>query len=125
MIATEAQLAAIDAIIRCYLRGVKGSMDLFDISTLESKFIGKPVRVIKTPYRYESRLTGEVFEGFNYAADSTDQTVESLNQHANVLRLWLPGIMGTMDYRTDRLNVYFAEQEDVDGMFTISRLSWG
>lgn len=106
--------------------GVALRMD-FDQSTNELglEYLGKKVRVLKTPYRYESKRTGEVFEGFNYTADPTDETIASLKQQANVLRLWFPGIMGTMDHRTDRLNVHFAEDEDVDGMFTISRLAWG
>jgi len=38
-------------------------------------------------------------------------------------RFWTPGTVGTMDYRTDRLNIYIDRPNGED--FEITRMSWG
>lgn len=93
------------------------------IDDLLTKYVGRTLRSIKTPFRHEGR-SGKVYEGFDYYADADDPTYIALMAEARIVRIWFPGTVGTMDYRTDRLNVRFHEADD-NGVFTIAQLSWG
>jgi len=84
-------------------------------------FLGKEVLVKITPREYK---------GFNcdkYDVSEEDMTIPSLEAEALKdglsLRVWLPHMMGTMDYRLDRLNVHIDEQKD--GTFQITRINIG
>ena len=49
-------------------------------------------------------------------ADKDDATLAEMKQVAEqnglILRLWWEGIMGTMDYRTDRINAHIEKGND-------------
>jgi hypothetical protein len=84
-------------------------------------FLGKEVLVKITPREYK---------GFNcdkYDVSEEDITISSLRAEALKdglsLRVWFPRSRGTMDARSDRLNVHIDEQKD--GTFQITRINIG
>jgi hypothetical protein len=118
-----------------------------DLDPTLAAFIGKTVqttRVVKTKTldlpgdRGPTTFTIKEFIPASAASDPTrpdlhdlytETTLRALQDTANALglhiRVWFPGMMGTCDYRTDRLNVYFTEKDPEDGVFTISELALG
>lgn len=75
-----------------------------NIASLFNKFAGKEVQVIK------SRLAAS-----NPVVDELKQAAEDAGL---ILRLWLPGTVGTRDYRTDRLNAHV--NKEADGKYRIA-----
>jgi hypothetical protein len=87
-----------------------------DVSAQFNKFAGKEVAVTETPYKLELKNLGMTYEGVNADYDDKDPVISSLKEEASKagfsLRIWMPESVGTMDWRTDRLNVYIAKEPD-------------
>jgi hypothetical protein len=81
-----------------------------DLAKAFNKFSGREVSVTETNENYKGRsyTRAEI-------ADN-DATISEIRAAAAAMglkvRVWLPGTMGTMDYRTDRLNVNVAKGND-------------
>ena len=91
------------------------------MSTAYDSFLGREVRV--TSETKELEILGKVMSFTNHDLAADDVVIAEIEAlHPNV-RLWLPGTFGTMDYRTDRLNVHV--EETSEGVFTITEISVG
>ena len=56
--------------------------------------------------------------------DENEPTIAAIKaEWSGKFRVWLPGQMGTMDYWTDRLNVYVEKNDDGD--YVIKRFATG
>lgn len=87
------------------------------------KFMGRKVNVQETPHKYT--VAGKEYDT-PLTAISADETVVNEIEEllgGGWLRVWLPGTMGTMDYRLDRLNVHISKMND--GSYQITRINWG
>jgi hypothetical protein len=62
------------------------------------------------------------FAGKEVQPDANDPTLRAMQKAASdngfKLRIWFPGTMGTMDYRTDRLNAHV--DKGADGKYRVS-----
>jgi len=75
-----------------------------NVTELFNKFAG---RELKDP----GRVTCDI--------DSTLGEIEQVAKDNGLkLRIWFPGTVGTMDYRTDRINVHV--EKDAAGKFIVS-----
>jgi hypothetical protein len=87
-----------------------------------NKFVGREVPVAEQQKTYTSRRTGESMPYTVCALDETSPVVKELREAAAAsglkLRIWLPGTMGTMDYRLDRLNVHI--NKEADGKYRVA-----
>ena len=87
-----------------------------DLTAIFWKFAVREVPLIEKPYEIE--IEGlDTIEGTQIElADQNDPTLAEMNQIASQnglnLRVWWPGIMGTMDYRTDRVNAHIKKGDD-------------
>lgn len=82
-----------------------------DVSHIFNKFAGREVPMKEEPV---------VIRGKTYhqtkLVDENDPTLKEMHDAAKKaglrLRVWLPGTMGTMDYRTDRVNAHVTKEAD-------------
>lgn len=82
-----------------------------DVSHIFNKFAGREVPMKEEPV---------VVRGKTYTqtklVDENDATLQEMRDAAKAaglrLRVWLPGTMGTMDYRTDRVNAHVEKGSD-------------
>ena len=91
------------------------------------KYVGQVVTVEKSEHArerngkkvYTSRV--EVTEN-----DPVIREIESLlAKESLLLRIWLPGSIGTMDFRPNRLNVHISEEPADSGVYQINRVDFG
>ena len=89
-----------------------------ELSKIFNKFVGKEVKMNEVVHN-RPRIGSYTQVSL---ADENDPTVVSMRKAAEKnglkLRLWWPGIMGTMDYRTDRVNAHI--EKETDGKYRIS-----
>lgn len=90
-----------------------------DLSKKFAKFAGREVNAVEKNFDYKIGDTTYPMTEVHLAKD--DPAVAELNaavKKANLsLRLWLPGMMGTMDYRLNRLNAHV--EKAADGKYRI------
>lgn len=87
-----------------------------------NKFAGREIEVIEN--KQDIVIGGKTYPVTDVKLkDKNDPVISELRQAAEKaglkLRLWLPGSVGTMDYRTDRLNVRV--EKETDGKYRISK----
>lgn len=88
-----------------------------------SKFIGRKVKVAETIHIY--RRKDKEIEYVECELDPSETIVsevvaETNNSH---IRVWLPGVLGTADYKGNRINIYIKKQPD--GSYQVERISYG
>jgi len=90
-------------------------MDAEDIDVYQ-KFIGKRIQVV-----WEK--PGDI----STVKLDNDPTIETIKSMYPKVRVWLPGTLGTADFRTDRLNVKIGPVVDRDyaSGFCIKKIYWG
>lgn len=81
-----------------------------DLAKAFNKFSGREVTVTETSENHNGRsYTRAEITG-------NDATISEIRAEAAAmgleLRVWLPNSMGTMDYRTNRLNIKIAKEDD-------------
>jgi hypothetical protein len=96
-------------------------MAKFNLDTDFNRFAGKEVDVIET---VENTKHGRV-SSMRVVEHSpvVDELRAALEEAGFSLRLWLPGLAGTSDHRTYRVNVHV--NKDADGKYRIGRFDIG
>ena len=90
------------------------------------RFVGRPVKIIEKNYS-RTNYKGETKEYVEETYDENDATISEIRVVARdadlKLRIWTPKTVGTMDFRTDRINV---KMENVgEGFFQIKQINVG
>jgi len=90
------------------------------------RFVGRPVKIIEEKYS-RTNHKGETKEYVEETYDENDATISEIRVAAREadlrLRVWTPKTVGTMDFRTDRINV---KMENVgEGFFQIKQINVG
>lgn len=84
------------------------------------QFVGHIVRVVES----KRTIGEEEYTEHNVAPD--DETIALIKKVAAEeglkFRVWLPGTRGTMDHRTDRINIHVDES---DGVYKVTRTRIG
>ena len=87
-----------------------------DVSRQFNQFAGREVAVTEKDMTEFYKKLGFDFSGVEAHLDENDPVIKELSEAVAKtglqLRIWLPGTMGTMDYRLDRLNVHVAKEAD-------------
>lgn len=93
------------------------------ITSAFNKFAGREVEVVEETKTHHFKHLGDITLTEVHLKDPNDATLQEMRDEAAVLglklRVWLPGTVGTMDYRTDRLNVHIGKEED--GKYRVSK----
>jgi len=96
-------------------------MAKFNLDTDFNRFAGKEVDVIET---VKNTKHGRVSNSSVVEPSPVvDELRAALHEAGFSLRLWLPGLAGTSDHRSDRVNVYV--NKDADGKYRIGRFEIG
>lgn len=93
-----------------------------DVSAIFNKFAGREVEVKEVTIHCGSgRSPYHTITECNFA-HNPEPLVQEMEKTASdnglTLRVWLPGIVGTMDYRTDRVNAHI--EKETDGKYRVS-----
>ncbi len=92
----------------------------YDLSATFSRFAGKEVNVIEK--KQTLKVGGREYDNTSVALTQNNPILDELKAEIAKtglrLRIWLPGTIGTMDFRTDRLNVRIGK-DPVDGKYKI------
>lgn len=88
-----------------------------DLSALFSRFAGREVPMKEEPFEIELKSLGMTHKGVNISpADENDPVLKEMHEEAKKnglsLRVWWKGVVGTMDYRTDRVNAHIEKGDD-------------
>ncbi len=99
-----------------------------DLTKIFGQFVGKEIPMVERPYKIELKTLGQTIEGVNYElANKNDPVVRAMSDAASrnglKLRLWWPGVVGTMDYRLDRVNIHI--EKGADSKWRVSRFAIG
>jgi hypothetical protein len=82
-----------------------------DVSHIFNKFAGREVPMKEEPFVIRGKTYTQI-----RLADDKDPTVQEMRDAAKEaglkLRLWWPGIAGTMDFRMDRVNAHIEKAPD-------------
>ena len=85
------------------------------LTEIFGEFAGKEIQMENKPWEYE----GETYD--QWQPVENEPTLEAMQDAAKAsgltLRTWFPGMMGTMDYRTDRVNVHI--EQDSKGAWRV------
>jgi len=80
------------------------------------KYAGQEVALVEKTRTIESKSRGKYDVTRLELANEKDPVVEALNETAKenglILRIWWPGVMGTMEMRGDRVNVWLEQGAD-------------
>jgi len=85
-----------------------------NLSGIFNSFAGKEISVVErvSYYKYD----GHEIPLTSVSPVENEPTLKALKTEAAKaglsLRVWFPGTVGTMDYRTDRLNVHVSKEAD-------------
>jgi hypothetical protein len=94
-----------------------------DVSHIFNKFAGREVPMVEEKKVHHSPYSGDHEYTQVKLADPNDPTVQEMRdeakKHGLKLRLWWPGIAGTMDFRTDRINAHI--EKEADGKYRVSK----
>ncbi len=89
-----------------------------DVSAIFNKFAGREVAMKEEEFDFKGHKYTQV-----KLADENDATVKEMRDAAKDaglrLRLWLPGTVGTMDFRTDRVNARI--EKEAGGKYRVSK----
>jgi hypothetical protein len=89
-----------------------------DLHAIFNKFAGKEVPMQEEKFTIRGKTYTQV-----KPADDKDPVINDMNAAASAnglkLRLWWPGMAGTMDFRTDRVNAHI--EKAPDGKWRVSR----
>lgn len=89
------------------------------LKSIFGKFAGKEIPVEEKEHDYK----GTKYTQPMISNGDSNPTLKELNEvakkHGMVVRVWLPNTVGTMDYRTDRLNVFI--NKAADGKWRITK----
>lgn len=87
-----------------------------DVSHLFNKFAGREVamteRTETVDFKHIGKQTFTVVEPANKDEPLFKEMQSEAKKHGLSLRLFWPGMMGTMDYRTDRVNANIEKGDD-------------
>lgn len=91
------------------------------LSDIFGKFAGREVPL--TEKKHQVKLTSRTIEVTQLSlTDPKDPTLAEMEKTAEKnglsLRVWWPGVMGTMDYREDRVNAHL--EKDKGGKWRVS-----
>lgn len=87
-----------------------------DLTAIFGKFAGREVPLIEKPYKIKTRYFG-IIEGTNtFLADENDKTLQEMRdearKHGLTLRVFWPGVTGTMEYKRSRVNAHLEQGDD-------------
>lgn len=85
------------------------------------KYLGRKVLVKETSETL--KIGDEDYDFTNCEIEPSETVVSEIQKEHSHVRVWLPGTMGTMDYRLDRLNVHIEKQ--ADGSYEITEVDLG
>lgn len=85
------------------------------------KYLGRKVLVNET--KETLKIAGKDYDHTHCELDANDTVVSEIQKEHSNVRVRLPGTMGTMDYRLDRLNVHIEKQ--ADGSYEITEVDLG
>ncbi len=89
-------------------------MDNNSISAIFNRFAGKEIQVVETSRKMN--IGGKEYSFDEVQPVKDEPTLKEMQKvaHDNGLRLrvWFPGTVGTMDFRTDRVNVHVGKAPD-------------
>ena len=93
-----------------------------DISKIFNKFAGREVEMLEEEKTLHLKSLGDIKLTEVTLKNPNDPVVKEMSDEAAKnglsLRLWWPGIMGTMDYNTSRVNAHI--EKEADGKYRIS-----
>jgi len=90
-----------------------------DSDPVFEEYIGQEVLCVEEKFD----LRGVKFTEVSLAEKDTTIADFILKHAAKTVRVWLPNTMGTMDWDTNRINVYVEKNED--GKYVIERIAMG
>ncbi len=91
------------------------------------KYVGKVVTVEQSEHTMERN--GKKVYTSRFEVTENDPVIQEikglLGKEGLLLRIWVPGSIGTMDFRPNRLNVHVSEEPADSGVFQINRVDFG
>lgn len=88
-----------------------------DVSDIFNKFAGREVPMNSRTVKVAGYTLHEIQPALNPDPVLTEMKDEA-KKHGLTLRVWWDGIMGTMDYRTNRVNAHI--EKEADGKYRVS-----
>lgn len=92
-----------------------------DVSHIFNKFAGREVDMTERTQTIDFKHVGKQTFTVVEPADKNDPLLQEMRdeakKHGLSLRLWWPGIAGTMDFRPDRVNAHI--EKGADGKWRI------
>lgn len=93
-----------------------------DLSKIFGQFAGREISITEVPEKIELKELGITHEHIRLELTNKPDPViadlkDTVEKNGLQLRLWFPGSIGTMDYRTNRLNAYV--EKEADGKYRI------
>ncbi|MDE1151444.1 MAG: hypothetical protein PW788_02810 [Micavibrio sp.] len=93
-----------------------------DVSHIFNKFAGREVEMLEETKTLKFKNLGDITMTEVTLKNPSDATLKEMSDEATKnglsLRVWWPGIMGTMDYDTSRVNAHI--EKEADGKYRIA-----